>query len=82
VFKKVYLDGEWLPAAKFIDSCGLKGFGYGGAQVSLKHPNFITHKGGATAQDIMNTIRHVQKVVRGTTGILLEPEIRFIGEFL
>lgn len=77
VFKKV----DDIAAAKLIDQCGLKGFIYQGGQVSLIHPNFITHTGDATATTIRYIINHVQQVVLKTTGIMLETEIAFIGEW-
>lgn len=82
VFQKVLVNGEWVAAAKLIDAAGLKGYRSGGAQVSLVHPNFITHTGDASAQDVMNVIRHVQRVVHETSGVSLTPEIRFVGEFV
>lgn len=81
VFKKVLLDNEWIAAARLIDQADLKGFMYGGAQISLKHPNFITHTGQGTATHVMHCIRHVQNVVFEKYGVHLEPEIRFVGEF-
>lgn len=77
VFKKV---GE-IAAAKLIDECGLKGFEYSGAQVSYKHPNFITHTGSATASAIKYIIDHVRQTVFDKTGILLETEIKMVGEW-
>ncbi len=77
VFKKV----NDIAAAKLIDQSGLKGFGYNGVVVSLKHPNFITHTGGAAAADIKYVIDHVKQVVFEKTGVLLETEIRFVGDW-
>ncbi|MEI8224147.1 MAG: UDP-N-acetylmuramate dehydrogenase [bacterium] len=77
VFKKVHD----IAAAKLIDQCGLKGFQYRGVQVSVKHPNFITHTGNATATAIKYVINHVQQVVFERTGIMLETEIQMIGEW-
>lgn len=77
VFKKVHD----IAAAKLVDQCGLKGFEYCGVQVSLKHPNFITHTGKATATAIKYVIDHVQRIVSEKTGIMLEIEINLIGEW-
>ncbi|MBI2312745.1 MAG: UDP-N-acetylmuramate dehydrogenase [Betaproteobacteria bacterium] len=67
-------------AARLIETCGLKGFRVGGAQVSPLHANFIVNTGGATAADIETVIRSVQERVRRETGVLLEQEVRIIGE--
>jgi UDP-N-acetylmuramate dehydrogenase len=77
VFKKMHD----IAAAKLIDQSGLKGYGYKGVVVSLKHPNFITHTGGATATDIKYVMDYVRRVVYEKTGILLETEIRFVGDW-
>ena len=60
---------------------GLRGFSVGGAQVSEKHCGFVVNKGGATAEDVRNLIRAVQKKVQEDTGVLLEPEVKFLGKF-
>ena len=39
VFRNPDEKGAW----KYIDECGLRGYEIGGAQVSLKHSNFIVH---------------------------------------
>lgn len=68
-------------AARLIESCGLKGYAIGGARVSEKHANFIVNaQRRAKASDIEALIRHVQRVVLKETGVLLEPEVRVIGE--
>jgi UDP-N-acetylmuramate dehydrogenase len=67
-------------AARLIESCGLKGFAIGGAMVSRKHSNFIVNTGTATAADIEALIGHVQKTVQERCGVLLEREVRIIGE--
>ncbi|MDB4984314.1 MAG: murB [Patescibacteria group bacterium] len=81
VFKKTMYQGETIAAAKLIDQAGLKGYCYRQAQISTIHPNFIVNQGGAMSRDILYIIRHVQKVVHEKFGVMLEPEIRFVGEF-
>ena len=65
-------------AGKLIEDSGLKGFSVGGAQVSEKHAGFIINTGGATPEDILNLMNHVQEVVKENYGVDLEPEVRII----
>lgn len=67
-------------AGKLIQDAGLQGFRVGGAQVSEKHAGFVVNTGGATAQDVMALIEHVQRTVLEKFGVMLEPEVRMIGE--
>ena len=65
-------------AGRLIESAGLKGFRIGGARVSIKHANFIVNKGGASAEDVIRLIKHIQTVVEEKSGIKLEQEIVII----
>ena len=67
-------------AGKLIEECGLKGSSIGGAQVSEKHAGFIINTGSATSTDIIRLIKHVQDTVFRATGVMLEPEVKIIGE--
>ncbi len=68
-------------AARLIESCGMKGFGRGGARVSEKHANFIVNPGGAAkAADIEWLIEHIQRVVYQMKGVVLATEVRIVGE--
>jgi UDP-N-acetylmuramate dehydrogenase len=68
-------------AGRLIESCGLKGFSIGGAQVSPVHANFFINTGSATARDYYALIEHVRGAVSAQTGILLETEIEIIGDW-
>lgn len=68
-------------AARLIEECGLKGFSVGGACVSEKHSGFIINRGDATAAQVKALIDAVISRVKEQTGIILEPEIRFVGDF-
>ncbi len=67
-------------AAKLIESCGLKGRRIGGAEVSMKHANFIVTDGDATARDIEELIALVRDSVMQKTGVHLEQEVQIVGE--
>ena len=67
-------------AGKLIQDAGLMGFSIGGAQISTKHAGFIVNTGNATADDVLALIEHVKKTVFAQSGIMLEPEVRLIGE--
>ncbi|MCI8554420.1 MAG: UDP-N-acetylmuramate dehydrogenase [Clostridiales bacterium] len=66
-------------AGALIESCGLKGFAVGGAQVSEKHAGFVINRGGASAADVCGLARQVIARVEQEHGVRLEPEVRFIG---
>lgn len=68
-------------AGRLIEACGLKGFQIGGAQISEMHANFIINAGGAKAQDIKQIIEHVKVQVFKKSGIELEEEIRYLGQW-
>ncbi len=63
-----------------IEELGLKGYSVGGAQVSCKHAGFIINNGQATANDVLQLIAFIQAAVEKEYGILLQPEIRIVGE--
>ena len=76
----VFRNPEGDHAARLIESCGLKGFTIGRAQVSTKHSNFIVNLGGATAADIEGVIDHVEATERAKTGVALVREVRIVGD--
>jgi UDP-N-acetylmuramate dehydrogenase len=68
-------------AGWLIEQVGLKGYQIGGAQIAQRHANFILNCGSATASDIFQLIRHAQREVEHRWSLLLEPEVRMLGEF-
>lgn len=68
-------------AGWLIEQSGLKGFQIGGAQVAQRHANFILNCGSATATDIFQLIRYVQREVNRQWHLWLEPEVRILGDF-
>lgn len=78
IFKKI----EGVGAGRLVDQCGLKGYRVGGAQISNIHANIMVNLGGATAADVRALIAHAQGAVERKFGLLLQPEIRMVGEFV
>lgn len=76
----VFVNPKGDKAGRLIESCGLKGKWFGGAQISEKHANFIVNRGEATAADIESAIRHVQQTVLQETNVALQTEVVFMGE--
>lgn len=68
-------------AGKLIMDAGLKGYTVGGAQVSEKHAGFVVNIGDATAADIKQLMQDVSDKVKEQYGVVLEPEVKMIGEF-
>lgn len=66
-------------AGKLIMDAGLAGFRVGGACVSEKHCGFIINKSDATAEDILTLMENVRRIVYEKYGVLLEPEVKIIG---
>ena len=68
-------------AGKLIEDAGLRGFTVGGAKVSDKHCGFVINADHATADDVIRLIRQVSDRVYESSGVRLEPEVRFLGDF-
>jgi len=76
VFKRP--DGDY--AGRLLEQAGAKGMRVGRAAVSTKHANFVVNLGGATAADVIGLIDGARALVRERFGIVLEPEVCFVGE--
>ena len=66
-------------AGKLIQDAGLRGYRVGDAQVSEKHCGFVINRGNATAKEVRQLIHEVQKKVLDTFGVMLETEVKIIG---
>ena len=75
----VFRNPEPLKAAKLIEEIGLKGFRYGGAEISKIHSNFIINANKASSSDVRELITYIQKQVFNSYGILLETEVKQCG---
>ena len=69
-------------AARLIQEADLKGHRIGGAEVSVKHANFIINADNATATDVEELIEHVRHTVIERHGVELVHEVRIVGEVL
>ena len=79
--------GSWyrnpLPqsAGALIDAAGLKGLRIGGAAVSEKHANFLVNDRKGTANDLRRLSDRVKAEVGRRTGIELEEEVVYLGDW-
>jgi len=79
IFKNSRKAGK--PSGQIIEECGLKGARVGGAVVFERHANFIVNTGSATAKDIFDLIKLIEREVENKLGIKLEREIRLLGKW-
>jgi len=68
-------------AGRLIDAAGLKGIRVGSAAVSTLHANFIVVDRGGRADDVRRLGDHVRTVVADRSGVELEYEIEFVGDW-
>lgn len=68
-------------AGFLLDSLGLKGTKIGNAMFSPHHANFIIHRGGAKASDVLELIKLAKDKVKEKFGIDLHEEIVLVGNF-
>jgi UDP-N-acetylmuramate dehydrogenase len=67
-------------AWRLIEDAGLRGYRVGGAQVSEVHTNFLVNRGGAKSADFIELAGIIKDKVKEQSGIILEEEVRIIGE--
>lgn len=77
----VFKNPENDTAGRLIDAAGCKGLKLGDAIVSTAHANFIENCGAATASEIFALAEKCREIVFEQSGIRLDYEIHFLGDF-
>lgn len=67
-------------AWRLIDAAGMRGAREGGALVSEVHSNFLVNSGSATAADFLCLSARVKQAVLEQSGLVLEEEVRIVGD--
>lgn len=75
IFRNPMSSNAW----SLIEQAGLRGISYGGAQISVKHCNFIINVQDASASDVKNLIDLVISKVEAKTGIRLKTEVEMFN---
>lgn len=68
-------------AGKLIMDAGFRGYSVGGAQVSEKHCGFVINTGNATAADVIELTKRIKDKVYAENNIMLELEVKLLGDF-
>jgi UDP-N-acetylmuramate dehydrogenase len=76
----IFKNPQNTAAGLLIDQAGLKGYQIGGAKVSDLHANFLVNVNGATSDDFLALIQHVQRVVKEKTGHELHREVFWVTD--
>jgi len=77
----VFKNPPGIFAGHLLEAAGLKGMRIGSAAFSCRHANFIINLGGARADDVRCLIELARDKVQQATGVLLEPEVKLVGEW-
>jgi UDP-N-acetylmuramate dehydrogenase len=76
----IFKNPQGLVAGKLVEEAGLKGVRSGDAQISEVHGNYIVNLGNARARDVLTLISIMRDRIYSLKGIVLEPEIKIVGE--
>jgi UDP-N-acetylmuramate dehydrogenase len=72
----IFKNPRGLSAGALIDQAGLKGLRIGGAEVSVKHANFVIAHPGCTSEDVMSVVKIIREKVFEKNQIHLESEVQ------
>lgn len=70
----VFRNPDGMYAGELIEKLNLKGHNINGAEISMKHANFIVNRGPARGKDIVNLIEKIQKEVKDNYHVELKLE--------
>jgi UDP-N-acetylmuramate dehydrogenase len=76
----IFKNPQGMSAGVMISSIGLSGRSAGGAEISVKHANYIINRGRASASDVISLIELVEEEVQRFYNVKLEREVEIIGE--
>jgi UDP-N-acetylmuramate dehydrogenase len=68
-------------AGRLLEAAGMKGHRIGDAAFSDRHANFIVNLGAARASDVHTLIEMARAKVKASSGVLLEPEVKLVGDW-
>ncbi|HLX37977.1 MAG TPA: UDP-N-acetylmuramate dehydrogenase [Candidatus Binataceae bacterium] len=68
-------------AGRLLEAAGMKGHRIGDAAFSDLHANFIVNLGAACASDVSALIEMARAKVKDHSGVLLEPEVKLVGDW-
>jgi UDP-N-acetylenolpyruvoylglucosamine reductase len=69
-----------LSAGRMLEACGLRGHRIGGAQISVKHANFIENADAARTADAVALMAEARRRANEQFGVELQHEVEFLGE--
>jgi len=75
----IFKNPKPLATGQLIDQCGLKGKKIGQAMISSKHANFIVNLGGAKAEDVIELIKIIKRLVKEKFNVDLQEEVQYLG---
>jgi UDP-N-acetylenolpyruvoylglucosamine reductase len=71
-----------LTAGRMLEACGLRGYRFGGAQISPRHANFIENADGARSSDAIALMAEARRRAREEFGVELEHEVQLLGDLV
>ena len=74
----VFKNQGGISSGRLLDEAGAKNFSEGNVKVWKNHANFIINEGG-TSTDILELMLKMHNAVSEKTGVVLEPEVRYLG---
>lgn len=70
--------GGKIGAGYLIEKLNLPGYQIGGAEISLKHANFVVNTGKATAADVLGVMEYIKNKVKGAYQTEFEAEVQIL----